>query len=628
MTWDSVFWSIVLSIVSSFVFWIMSFVYSSTKVIFADVIEKSMIESYGDGDALYMIRMMNIGRRDLIEINYSAKILIDLEYMGRTTSQTCYFSLENDLTRPEMKGRGKKAGKRYYRASICRFAMNDSARAEFLKPYYSDTIRKEARENTLSLDDLFREYGDKVRITIYAAGTDRVTGSRRLFSSRKFTSDNIRLGKYKPWYAGMKRIPRHTLRRKALMSRAISQFEPVDEFITDTNIDPLEVLKNTNSEAKSGFLADSGREKPDNIYGKIDISEIRRKKGKLEEALDFIDKVGVSRADMAPYISLMNYNLRKLRLVESCYDWPRAESDGEKARIARMHREANDALYGSPDPEMYRSVIAAVSGEESSFAFYQPPEGIRTRFEKKLASHLKEILSVIPEKQSYTFDEVCSIMNLALAKVPNAVSLGWKAIVSRDAAFASVDPRTRIVNVPGSRTSGPYTYDSIRSTVAHEIGTHVFRFAALESCSCSALREGLPGYDSFEEGLATIVEQSVSGQRVHPGIRHYVCVGLASLDGLNFRETYEKLLDTFGRDHLSEGLAFDSVQRAFRGTGELVCTKDLAYYNGYDRAWKYIEEHIDDENLMDILFRSGKTDPTNEEHMSILKQCRQESLSA
>ena len=47
---------------------------------------------------------------------------------------------------------------------------------------------------------------------------------------------------------------------------------------------------------------------------------------------------------------------------------------------------------------------------------------------------------------------------------------------------------------------------------------------------------------------------------------------------------------------------------------------NLMYYNGQMKAWKYIEENIDDlDKLEKTLFRSGKTDPTNPLHQKILK---------
>lgn len=45
--------------------------------------------------------------------------------------------------------------------------------------------------------------------------------------------------------------------------------------------------------------------------------------------------------------------------------------------------------------------------------------------------------------------------------------------------------------------------------------------------------------------------------------------------------------------------------------------KDLAYYNGANQVWQYIEEHIDDPDLMDHLFLDGKTVATDPDQSSL-----------
>ena len=45
--------------------------------------------------------------------------------------------------------------------------------------------------------------------------------------------------------------------------------------------------------------------------------------------------------------------------------------------------------------------------------------------------------------------------------------------------------------------------------------------------------------------------------------------------------------------------------------------KDLAYYNGSEMVWKYIEDHIDDPELFDNLFLTGKLNITNPNHERI-----------
>lgn len=57
-------------------------------------------------------------------------------------------------------------------------------------------------------------------------------------------------------------------------------------------------------------------------------------------------------------------------------------------------------------------------------------------------------------------------------------------------------------------------------------------------------------------------------------------------------------------------------------SGELPNNKDLAYYNGANRVWKYIEEHLDDPGLFDTLFLTGKTDQQDPAQESLSYELR------
>ena len=68
----------------------------------------------------------------------------------------------------------------------------------------------------------------------------------------------------------------------------------------------------------------------------------------------------------------------------------------------------------------------------------------------------------------------------------------------------------------------------------------------------------------------------------------------------------------------AENQAFSEANRATRGTGVLPYHKDLIYFNGNQKIWRYITEYLDrPDELINSLFWSGKTDPLNAEHMTI-----------
>ena len=95
---------IILSMLSAYVFWVLTFVVTYTKVVFSDTIEKSIFEKAEDGSPIFRVRVMNIGRRDLMEVVYTAKLRIRNNGKMRTT----YLCLGDDQTIPVLKGRNKK----------------------------------------------------------------------------------------------------------------------------------------------------------------------------------------------------------------------------------------------------------------------------------------------------------------------------------------------------------------------------------------------------------------------------------------------------------------------------------------------------------------------------------------
>jgi len=132
--------------------------------------------------------------------------------------------------------------------------------------------------------------------------------------------------------------------------------------------------------------------------------------------------------------------------------------------------------------------------------------------------------------------------------------------------------------------------------------------------------------EEFDEGVAKAVEQAINGKYEDSGIDHYINIGLANFKGKNFREVYEiqcKLRELTGGKIEP---VFNAVQRCFRGTGELPNNKDLAYYNGANRVWKHIEDHIDDIELFDQLFLSGKIDYQNKQQEQISYEARTKGI--
>ena len=337
MTWSDIVFNIAISILSSAIFWLLTFVITRTKVIFAEVIEQSMVESCPDGDPMYRIRIMNIGKRNLLEIDYCAKIRILNDPVLKTYT-TFYMDLENDVTRPLMYGRGQSRKNRprekrkndyYYFSGTFRIVMNDGLRHSLLmSPYIPDMIRKEAENGTLTLDDLLKECGEGVEITFYVRGTDSVTGARKVFESREYSVRDIRLGKYQSWSKGLKH-PRLTGNgRKKKMTRAISAFKTAEEILKDLEPDAAVLL-------------------PDKASGQVDMKEAGRRRAEIEKMLRMItvnEKEGRAKEEMRPYKERICSACAKYVHLEACDRYLRAGTAEEKKQIAQEHREKIRAL--------------------------------------------------------------------------------------------------------------------------------------------------------------------------------------------------------------------------------------------------------------------------------------------
>ena len=130
---------IVLSLLTAFVFWLLSVYWSPTNVCFSKAIERSRNPGGYPGNFRYRIKLSNTGTRDLIEVRFVVKLSIKKE----TATNYTYLAV------------GK------------------------------------AENRELALEDILEEYGEKVKITVYVFGNDRVTGTRKMFSSKEYQRKDI-----------------------------------------------------------------------------------------------------------------------------------------------------------------------------------------------------------------------------------------------------------------------------------------------------------------------------------------------------------------------------------------------------------------------------------------------------
>lgn len=185
----------VSSIIASFVFWLLTFKWSTTDIIFSDKLEKSPSQFY-IGKYRYRFRFANYGHRDLIEISIKARIAVK----GIQTKKTNHTLLKvgNDGFVPIMIGRKRNK----LTSQVFSLTMGEETLKEYQKNVYTASVREKAKKGELLLEDLFTVYGNRVSITLYLFGNDAVTGARRLFCSREYSVKDIKLGKYRTVIVG------------------------------------------------------------------------------------------------------------------------------------------------------------------------------------------------------------------------------------------------------------------------------------------------------------------------------------------------------------------------------------------------------------------------------------------
>lgn len=285
---------------------------------------------------------------------------------------------------------------------------------------------------------------------------------------------------------------------------------------------------------------------------------------------------------------------------------------------------------------------------------YRPSPALMAEFGHMIKLYLENFLRHVPSPpQTLSAAQAVTTLNKIIYREINSVSpttlepvktpTSFRAILANERATASVDQIEKRLKIPGERPTGDWQNDEFCQTIiGHELGTHTMRTIVHEDELLNQYNQILPDCEEFDEGVAKCVEQALSGtyEQDDPGshvkirgIDHYINIGLADFCGLNFRRIFEicwrinylrntqpwKAADEKLRETCRKS-AFTATTRCFRGTGDIVNSKDLCYYRGNVAVWQLIECYIDSpEYLMHLLFTSGKSNPLDpRQHYLIL----------
>lgn len=148
----------------------------------------------------------------------------------------------------------------------------------------------------------------------------------------------------------------------------------------------------------------------------------------------------------------------------------------------------------------------------------------------------------------------------------------------------------------------------VDALLQHEVGTHIVTYYNGAAQPFRQLRNGLPGYEELQEGMAVLAEYLVGGlsrARLRTLAARVMAVRWM-IDGASFIEVFRRL----DRDYdFAQRTAFIIAMRVFRGGGQ---AKDAVYLRGLA-------------SLLAYLGRGGSLDPLLVgkialDHMEVVKE--------
>ena len=405
-------------------------------------------------------------------------------------------------------------------------------------------------------------------------------------------------------------------------------FLELTEEIQKRGVSVISELRYTNNEAEKEFLANDTMVRPNFVYGNLDRDVIIDNLKAIEGLRGEVNRAQLSQSEELFARTLINDVAERNAVVESCAGYNNARSPEEKAKYAELFRFANDSLYGKPDEDTFYAPVDR----------FKPKQETVERFSEQIGVLFEGFWKHIPkDKEIITTQEACDITNEILREEIGEDATVYRAIMDDKSKSISVSHEKRAVVFPVKRSKGDFTQLSFKQILTHELGTHVLRALVYENHEVPALSSELPGSGEIDEGIAKCCEQAVAGKYSDSGTDHYINVGLATFKGKNFREVFEiqrKLEYLKGikpgetpeekeaRFHAKDSDFFERTVRCFRGTGELPNNKDLIYYRGAERVWRFIEENLEDPELLDKLFLSAKTDILNADQQRLVYETK------
>ena len=400
-------------------------------------------------------------------------------------------------------------------------------------------------------------------------------------------------------------------------------------------------------EAKAEFFENPNLDKPNNSYEKLNQREI----DELYENLSLAAKVVFENENLGEIErELLSQQIetrsKSAAMLQAAVDFREAKNPSEKSRAEFIFMKNNIEINGEPEKSTLESLIGEKlakikiaefdeAGEKlraelfellnedyskSASERFQPKQETVEFFGEMARDFYSDQLKFIPEKpagEKYSAQEIFEVFEKITSDFEQNSGFSPFEIEWKKSGAISVNSADKKIKIPENRA--PVSKSKLEGLVVHEIGTHYYRAQIGEKYGISPLKLGLDGYLDTEEGTARAMEMSVAGKFEEAGVPHCLTAGLAYFEGKNFREVFETNWRLYTLEKSKNGeitdeeiakaknLAYRNTQRIFRGTDELPWFKDLSYFNGGQKVWKYIEENIDSPTLFDELLLGGKS---------------------
>lgn len=210
---------------------------------------------------------------------------------------------------------------------------------------------------------------------------------------------------------------------------------------------------------------------------------------------------------------------------------------------------------------------------------------------------LETIVGEIPHTTA-SVEEKATYMQQVIDCVCREASVSL--ILTEGSTAASANIASRQITIGRDRLEG-YSGQQALKTSLHEAIGHMVRGLRAENKTAEPLREAQSGNLAFEEGLATAIEQIVTGETRIAGEQYYLSLGLQlGLDRggqkRDFRDTFEimwrRLIvtsTTSGNPITTQEArdkAYTQIMRTNRGGA--VDARDISYFNGSKYAYPWL----------------------------------------